>query len=507
MDITALERGLKDPLWRYDNLYTVETKEGEIAPFRMNWAQRELATNPHPFSLVLKARQLGFTTLFQLIMLDAMIFHANTNCGVIAHNKDDAKKFFTKKIRDVYSRLPEQIRAAVPARQDAAQEMAFGNGSHISVGTSHRSGTLQYLHVSELGKIAATRPDKAREIRTGALNTIQAGQVVFIESTAEGQDGDFYELVQDAREIERSGRELGPLDFKLYFFPWFREPTYRMDPRFAEVTPEHDRYFDALEDEHGIVLDDWQAAWYAAKKKTQQDDMKREYPSTIDEAFEAAIEGAYYSQELETAEKQGRIGDWPYDPKLGAVMSSHDIGRNQNHTTWLFQRDQGLFRFVGYHENEHGGATAAARWLKEWITERDAIYERHFLPHDGGTTDWSADIDRRQVFESLGARPCSIVQRTMDVTRDIQHVRSFFGLCKFDRTACALGLRHLRNYRREWDDIRGVWKDKPRPDGASHGADGIRTAAMADKAGMLDMYEDESWDAPRDEGRSRVTGY
>lgn len=49
-----------------------------------------------------------------------------------------------------------------------------------------RSGTLNYLHISEYGKICAKFPDKAREIRTGALNTIQAGQIAWIESTAEG---------------------------------------------------------------------------------------------------------------------------------------------------------------------------------------------------------------------------------------------------------------------------------------------------------------------------------
>ena len=64
---------------------------------------------------------------------------------------------------------------------------------------SLRSGTLQYLHVSEYGKICAKFPDKAREVRTGALNTVDKNGIVFIESTAEGQDGHFFELCQAAR--------------------------------------------------------------------------------------------------------------------------------------------------------------------------------------------------------------------------------------------------------------------------------------------------------------------
>ncbi|MBY2923070.1 hypothetical protein HF265_31050 [Rhizobium leguminosarum] len=49
-------------------------------------------------------------------------------------------------------------------------ELLLGNNSSIRVGTSLRSGTLQYLHISEYGKLCAKYPDKAREVRTGALN-------------------------------------------------------------------------------------------------------------------------------------------------------------------------------------------------------------------------------------------------------------------------------------------------------------------------------------------------
>jgi hypothetical protein len=81
------------------------------------------------------------------------------------------------------------LKAARPMSRDSADELVFANNSSIRVSTSMRSGTLQYLHVSEYGQLCSRYPDKAREIRTGALNTVQAGQVVFIESTAEGREG------------------------------------------------------------------------------------------------------------------------------------------------------------------------------------------------------------------------------------------------------------------------------------------------------------------------------
>ena len=92
--------------------------------------------------------------------------------------------------------------------QDSADTLTFGNNCSVRVSTSMRSGTLQYLHVSEFGKICAQEPEKAREIVTGALNTVEAGQFIVIESTAEGQEGPFYEMTQRARTRAVLGRRL-----------------------------------------------------------------------------------------------------------------------------------------------------------------------------------------------------------------------------------------------------------------------------------------------------------
>ena len=68
-------------------------------------------------------------------------------------------------------------------------------------------------------------------MRTGALNTVQAGQCVFIESTADGKEGHFYDLCEVAQGKQRAGALLTPLDFKFFFFPWWRAPEYAIDPR------------------------------------------------------------------------------------------------------------------------------------------------------------------------------------------------------------------------------------------------------------------------------------
>jgi hypothetical protein len=170
--------------------------------------QSQLLDEMSECNVVLKARQLGCTSFVQLIMLDACLFNSNIRCGTLAHRLDDAKTIFRDKIRYPYDNLPEALKAAVPIVKDASDELFFGNNSAIRVSTSMRSGTLQYLHVSEYGQLCAQFPDKAREVRTGALNTVQAGQVVFIESTAQGREGHFYEMCEEAQAQQRMGTKL-----------------------------------------------------------------------------------------------------------------------------------------------------------------------------------------------------------------------------------------------------------------------------------------------------------
>src|SRR5215210_6672609 len=215
-----------DPRWRLSNLYWITDETGREVKFEPNPAQLAFLDDLHALNIILKARQLGFTTLCCLIYLDACVFTPHTRAGVIAHKLEDAKVIFRDKIKYPYGKLDEGIRSACPATQDSADTLTFGNNSSMRVATSMRSGTLQYLHISEFGKICAQAPEKAREIVTGALNTVAAGQFIVIESTAEGQEGPFYDLAQRARAKAAAGTPLSLLDYKFHFFPWWQDEDY-----------------------------------------------------------------------------------------------------------------------------------------------------------------------------------------------------------------------------------------------------------------------------------------
>ena len=465
-----------DPRWRLENLYRITDKNGKAVDFRPNGPQTQFLDEIHSRNIILKARQLGFTTLCCLIYLDACLWQENTRAAVIAHRLDDAKVIFRDKIKFPFEELPEGIRGKLEAKQDSVDTLTLANNSSIRVSTSTRSGTMQYLHISEYGKICAQWPDKAREIKTGALETVGAGGFVVIESTAEGEGGDFYEKTQAAQDLRIAGKTPGDMEYKFHFFPWYQDPLYATNSDIV-IGDDYLKYFDSLEIE-GIILSDAQRAWYVAKDNDLGGDMKREYPATPREAFEQAIEGAYFARELAIAVKQRRIGGYPFQRGY-PVNTFWDLGRNDLNTIWLHQYVKGRHRFIGYYENSGEFIGHYVKWLKDWADENDATYGDHFLPHDGKRESLWLENGTFGVMDSLRFRP-EIVPRPTDKVEAISAAREIFPRCVFDEVGCATGLNRLRKYRKAFDDQRGVWRNNPHHDINSHGADAFQTFAAAD---------------------------
>jgi hypothetical protein len=486
MTKATIEKHLGSQQWRLNNLYYIMDKNAKRIPFRMNWAQRKLFRELHYQNVILKARQLGFTTFLQIFMLDACIFNDNIRAGTIAHTLGDVQTIFRDKIKFAYDNLPDWLKAEYPCVSDTREELVFRNGSSIRVAVSMRSGTLQYLHISEFGKICAKDAEKAKEIRTGALNTIEAGNFVFVESTAEGKSGDFYEMCKLSQEKERKGEELTPLDMKFHFYPWWQEPGYQLDPKKVVIPAAMETYFDKLKLEHQIDLTAEQKAWYVKKAESQRDEMKREYPSTPNESFEAAIEGAYYSKQIAQAERDGRIGRVPWEPKL-KVYTSWDLGHNDSTAIWFVQIFRKEVRCIDFYQNSGEGLAHYAKIL----SEKPYTYAngRHIYPHDADVTELGSGKSRIATLNSLNLR--GIVLPRSDLLDGIEAVRNFLAKCWFDEAKCAEGLDALRRYRKEFDEKNSVWRDHPKHDDASNPADSFRYLAL----GLKDEHDDAKWAA------------
>lgn len=465
---------LSDRSWRLNNLYYIKDKDGKKIKLRLNWAQRSLYSAVWYFNVILKARQLGFTTFIMIYFLDACLFNSNHAAGVIAHTKDDAQDLFDNKVKFAYDNLPEWLKNERTARTDTTKKLVFNNGSSFTVGTSLRSGTYQKLLVSEFGKLSAKYPEKAREIKTGSLNTVEAGQQIFIESTAEGKTGEFFEMCEYARKLEDQKKELTRLEPKFHFYAWFDNPDYKLpddEVKRTVIPAELDKYLSKV----NLTLN--QKAWYAAKYAVMGDDMKREYPSTADEAFEGSLEGAFYTKEMQIVRSSGGICRLPYDPAY-PVTTYWDLGGSRDQfSIWFYQFINRQHRFINYHESNGQGWNYYAKLLNDL----GYVYNKHYMPHDANTRRVGLQVYTGvELAQQVGIRPIEVVPVTKSVYDDVRNFcKPVLTQCLFDDANCSLGIRRLDNYRRRWDDINSMWMNDAQHDEASHGADAFRTFAVA----------------------------
>jgi hypothetical protein len=492
--------------WRWriysGQLYQIMIKGEEgtddtVLPFVPNAAQIELLENLHNRNVVLKARQLGLTTLMAIILLDHALFQRNQRCGLIAHDLASAEAIFADKVKFAYDNLPEFLRSKMPVDTSNAQQLSFAHsGSSIRVSTSMRSGTINRLHISEMGKIAKESSKKAREIVTGSLPAVPLDGILTIESTAEGTEGEFYNIASRAQAQWEEGRAPAKHEYKFFFFPWFMEPAYRIDPSGVKITEADEVYFAEVESywartkqfSSPVRLDAAQRAFYVAKREHDfsgdAEKMWQEFPSTPDECWQRSTEGTFYARQLSAARKEGRITVVPHIARL-PVFTWWDIGARDGVAIWLSQYVGHQHRMIGFIEGWDEGYDYYVRKLRE----TGYVFGAHFLPHDAAA--------RRQMQFKVGAPvdmlrelapdwTFHIVPRVESISHGIAMTRMIFPQLWFDKDACAAGLEHLALYRKRWNNTLGVWSDEPDHDNPhTEAADALRQLAQGFDVSLL----------------------
>lgn len=474
--------------FRICSLYHIKDKTGKKVLFAPNAEQEDFYLNQHNRDIILKARQLGFTTFKMISDLDDCLFNENFSAGCICHDLDSAKDIYRNKIRFAYRCITDEQKELIAELgyqlpepvNDKDNGYVFSNGSSIRVGTGYRGGTLQSLHVSEFGKICKKYPDKAKEIVTGAFEAVAVGNVITIESTAEGREGYFYDYCKTAEKRKKLKEKLTALDFKFHFYSWWLNPDYSIDP--IAISDELVTYFAKLEGEHQITLTDGQKSWYAKKKEDLGDDIKREYPSTPDEAFEQSVEGAYYKNQFAAIYKDGRICEG-FNNKA-PVYTAWDIGVGDSTAIWFYQRVGNEIHLIDFYENSGEGLEHYAKVLKD----KGYNYKQHYAPHDIEHRDFAGRGKTRKQLASEGFDIDGKIYKIrfdvvakLGVDTGINYARTILARCVFDKDKCAYGVKCLESYRKEWNDKLGCWRDNPLHDWSSHAADAFRYLAVVEE--------------------------
>lgn len=511
MSLDVLRERLSDRWWRLNHLYWIVDKAGCVVRFKPNWAQSQLHFSMHYRNDVLKARQLGISTYTAILILDTCLFMPNYHCGIIDKTLPDAKAKLGK-IKFAYDRLdyvPEDasdldralgklgagIKEAVRITKNDETMKVFSNGAEVCVGTSLRGGTLQLLHVSELGHVAAHAPIRAREIVTGGINTVSMDGVVIKESTHEGgKYGINYEMTNNA--MIHAGKELSNLDWKFFFFSWKDNPDYRLEGVSAPTDSYLVKYFETLEREHGIVLDEAQKAWYGAQYRTYGYLVKQEYPTVPAESFETQVEGAIYGAQIVDLRLKGRANAEFEVDDMAPLYVSWDIGMSDYMSMWLWQvGGDGKYYVVDCIQ----ASDKALSWYVAQIHEWERLYypvKKLLIPHDAARRDWEG-VSFEDKLAAAGF-DVDIVPRTPDLWASIMAVRSFLRHCVFhercslptkvDGTEYMSGLNALENYQKSPMGANGTVKEAPLHNLCSHAADGFRTFVEAVAAGLVSKH-------------------
>ena len=222
-----------------------------------------------------------------------------------------------------------------------------------------------------------------------------------------------------------------------------------------------------------------------AAKSMSQDQYLQEFECD----FESAILGAFYGKEMRQLTDQGRVTDVRHDPMF-KVHTAWDLGYSDDTAIWFFQVIHGEIRLLDYHYSNGQPVAFYAGVIESREVERGYDYGYHYLPHDARAKTLASN---RSVIEQLGDKiPMKSLRivPNLGLQDGIQASRLALTRAWFDHK-CADGIECLRQYQREYDEDKKVFRDKPRHDWTSHGADAFRYLSIVWKDEAKIVTKDE----------------
>lgn len=400
---------IENKRWRMDNLYWIITKDGTKELFSMNRAQvhffeNYLAEKGRIFHrhIILKSRQLGFTTFIDLFILDEILFNTNREGIIIAHKVGDAVEIFDRKIDFAIRNMADHVKGAFfrLVRNSAKKIQVIvdygpekGSTSSIQVSISGRSGTYFYVHISEFAKMCVMYPKTAAEVETGTFPAVPFDGFIFIEGTAEGMAGRFYEMFHDNWVTRET---ITPMKSRVMFLPHFYNWQYD-DMEMKKITENipvsqmevGEIDFAEYQKEHNLSdkeITYYYMKWVQLGGKNSGDSVKKlrqEYPTTPEEAFLSTGQtyfplGKVFSM-LQTTPR-GIRGELSNDQQGELVFSEISNGSLE-----IFNKPEAGMRYVIGGDTAEGlahGDSQVLYVINHKTEECDAIYRSNVPPDE-----------------------------------------------------------------------------------------------------------------------------
>jgi hypothetical protein len=205
----------------------------------------------------------------------------------------------------------------------------------------------------------------------------------------------------------------------------------------------------------------------AARNEMGEDKYRQEFECS----FDAAVEGSYFGQILNELEEKKHMQEIPRE-ELSRTFTAWDLGMGDSTSIWVAQLVGTEVRLLDYYENHGVGLDHYVKWIKD----NDYLKAEHILPHDVRVRELGTGKSRMEMLEESGLE-VKIAPR-MGLDDGIQAVRRLLPRCWFNVPKVQTGLNCLRNYRRDYDEKRKIFYERPLHDWSSHGSDSFRYLAL-----------------------------
>lgn len=487
--MTPLATDLSNPLWRLRNLYRCRQEGvGAGIPFVPRPEQEilfeHLLTRPHVPAYIIKSRRLGMSTGLLTFQVDQAAFTRGWRGILIDQNQGDATKKMEEIVRFAADSLPPPLLNSFefPKRNDNQLRLRLrgedeSKDSAIYATISGRGGDCSMLHVSEFGPICAHDAKRAREIRSGAFPAARQGRRVVETTWMGGKAGELWELIEPIMKKDPNAEGV------VYFFPWHSDPAaIRFD---GQLTPEVETYFHDLAERLSRTFSREQKLWWASKKTEQGMFMNNEYPSTLDEAFRAAVEGAVYAPLIDRARAEGRVLPFPWD-RSRLVFTFWDLGSPKN-TRAIYV--QFIGREIHIIDHDDGSLELDPTARVAHMLAKGYPYGGHYLPHDAAAQEKAGKNFQQQMTEA-GLAGIRIIPRCRSEWPGINMAHEILPRCVFHAERTTNLLASLEYYHAKKDLKDGALTDILVDDWSAHDADAFRMLAEALLNGMLRGHSD-----------------
>jgi len=386
--------------WRLSHLYFIKDKNRNLIQFKRNRAQQHFNNNKHTRNIILKSRQLGFTTDEAIDTLDDVLFTRNFDGLLIGQDLETAKDIFSNKIDLAWQNF--RLKELYQVNTESARQFKFmfGNGtsSSILVDSSGRSGTFSRVHITEFAKVCKDYPDKAKEIIEGTIPAVPLDGRVDIESTADGSDGKFYDMFWNA--WDRKDDKLAPTQYKAHFYNWQWD-----DEEIGKITDEQIKeflnssdylFFQEYQKENN--LSDREITYYYFKWMSLERNwhsLHKEYPTTCFEAFSSSGNKLFdedYLAKLKIEKPIKQENEWTYyeESKLGnEYRFGVDVGEGigKDYSTIIIWKITGLKpKVVATYKNNKIAPDLLAYEIKNGATKYEYAFGAVERNNHGHTT-------------------------------------------------------------------------------------------------------------------------